>query len=1149
MGSKALARVAVLAVLCTAVAGHVVSAQNIYGSLVGNVTDSSGASIPGATVTATQTETNLTREVVTNEAGAYSIPNIPSGTYQVVVAVPGFQNFTARDVIVTNRDVRVDARLSLGALEEAVTVTATAAILQTENAAVSHIANAEQLQTLPTSGRAFQSFMTLMPGVADPNYQQSGGINNPGRTMSLTVNGQPATNTVVRLDGITATNQFFESIQSYGPALEAIETVNVVTSSFDADQGMAGAAAVNVQVKTGTNIFRGSAFEYVTDARMRARNYFLPAGQTKGTSSVNVFGGTIGGPIVKNKLFFFFSDETTIQRTFNGNAQGQTGTNGLISLPTAALRRGDFSGSGAVIYDPLTGNQTTGAGRVPFAYANCPGLSSTTDPRFASCNFIPQNRINPVAASMLSQLIQPTLPGDQNNYYATAGYDSDFHKIDAKITYNPGPRLNLNGRLGFLPSWERSLAILPAIDGGPINPLSQGREWDSFVDSHSIGATSILSANFVVDGSFGYTKHNVNVFPPVDTCYGDVFSIPNACQPPYSLDTNVPSMNVAGWVLNGTSPIRDYVDPQWQLVANAGWTKGSHNVKFGVDYIILHQNHYETQAQSFTFNGGVTTLPGGTAANDYNRFASFLLGMPSARTAEAMTPLIGGDASGASHTGNQFRPNTLRNNNTGLYVRDQWNITPKITASVGIRWEYYSLPRRVDHGIEVYDFAANRLLICDVGPNDANCGIDVEKNLFTPRLGIAYRPMEDFVIRAGYSRNPQSNNPGRQQMVPSQSFPQTIVITQNAPNNVTAVGSLSDGSPIVRQVDQTPGVLALPAGAGVNTYQDEYVRGKISSWNVTAQKAFGARTSVQVGYVANRQNGMTRNRNLNFGTLGGGSASQPFNSLGITSAMNVFAAEGKVKYHSMQLSINRRMSDGVQFTVAYTLSKTTDWWRGNTNPNQTIAIPEFYDLNKGEIGSPQRLNASLVYELPFGEGKKWLNDGGVMGAVAGGWQLNTFFSYAAGTLVTVTSNANSLNAPGTTLQFADKVTDGDVEIFGDAGANAQYFDVSAYRPVTQARFGNSGIGEWRGPTAPNLDLSLFRVFRLGQTKTLQVRAEVFNLTNTPHFSNPNTVISNVTFNADGSIARLNGVGGITSTDRTGRQYDEREWRFGARFGF
>ena len=233
-------------------------------------------------------------------------------------------------------------------------------------------------------------------------------------------------------------------------------------------------------------------------------------------------------------------------------------------------------------------------------------------------------------------------------------------------------------------------------------------------------------------------------------------------------------------MLNGQSPIRDYVDPQWQMVANAGWTKGSHNVKFGIDYIILHQDHYETQAQAFAFNGGVTTLNG--TANNFNRFAAFLLGMPSSRTAQVMTPLLGGDASGARHPSsgspNEFRPNTLRNNNVGLYIRDQWNITPKITASVGLRWEYYSLPRRADHGIEVYDFEANRLLICGVGPNDENCGIEVEKNLFTPRLGIAYRPTEDFVIRAGYSRNPQSNNPGRQQMVPSQSFRQTIVITR-----------------------------------------------------------------------------------------------------------------------------------------------------------------------------------------------------------------------------------------------------------------------------------------------------------------------------------------------------------------------------------
>ena len=270
-------------------------------------------------------------------------------------------------------------------------------------------------------------------------------------------------------------------------------------------------------------------------------------------------------------------------------------------------------------------------------------------------------------------------------------------------------------------------------------------------------------------------------------------------------------------------------------------------------------------------------------------------------------------------------------------------------------------------------------------------------------------------------------------------------------------------------------MLTLPAGAGVNTYRDEYVRGKISSWNLSAQKAIGQRMSVQVGYVANRQNGMTRNRNVNYGTLGGGAASQPFQPLGITAAMNVFSPDGKVKYDSLQLSMNRRMSDGIQFTTAYTYSKTTDWWA------TAIPIPEYFDLNKAETGRPHRLNMSLVYELPFGSGKKWLSDAGVLSAVAGGWQLNTFFSLSSGSFVTVTSNANVLNAPGTTTQFADKVKE-DVEIFGDVGPNAQYFDVSAFRSVTQVRFGNAGQNVFTGPTAPNVDMSLFRVMRLGSDK-------------------------------------------------------------------
>src|SRR6187399_1803554 len=289
--SKLLACLTLAVALVVAMATDA-RAQAVNGGLVGNVTDASGAGVPGATVTVTQTETNLTREAVTNAGGIYSIPSIPSGTYTVVITLSGFQTVTVKNIAVSNRDTRVDAKLLVSGVQESVSVSAAAAILQTENAAVSSTTTSASLQTLPTSGRSFASFLTTMPGVAQPDYQQSGGINNPGRTMSVAVNGQPATNTVVRLDGVIATNQYFESIQTYSPALESIEQVNVVSSSFDADQGMAGGAAVNVQVKSGTNTLAGSAFEYAVDARMRNRDYFLPATQSKGTSSTHVFGGT-----------------------------------------------------------------------------------------------------------------------------------------------------------------------------------------------------------------------------------------------------------------------------------------------------------------------------------------------------------------------------------------------------------------------------------------------------------------------------------------------------------------------------------------------------------------------------------------------------------------------------------------------------------------------------------------------------------------------------------------------------------------------------------------------------------------------------------------------------------------------------------------
>jgi len=1126
-----------LVALVVLVLGATGVAQSLYGSLVGTVTDESGAAVPGATVTVTQVETNASRSVVTNEAGSYNVPNLLPGTYEIVVSLPGFQTSRTRDVAVRQGlDLRLDARLKLGAIEESVTVSGQAAVLQTESAAVQSLTTKTQLETLPTSGRAYQTALALMPGVAQPNYDQSGGSNNPTRAMAITINGQPPSNTVVRLDGVSQINQFFQQIQAYSPSLEAIETISVVTSSFDADQGMAGGASVNVQVKSGTNTLRGSAFEHVTDYRMKARNYFLPAGDPKGTGSVHVYGGTAGGPVAKNKVFFFASVERTRQRTEAGNALSNSNANGLRSLPTMAMRDGNFAGTGTVLYDPLTG-AANGTGRVPFAFANCPGLTSTTDPRFDSCNYIPANRINPVSRNLLSKLVAPTLPGFTNNYFATNSYDTDYNKYDGKITWTPNGRVNVNVRLGYADSYEDSAPELPSVDGG-INPIFQGRIWDSTVHSHSAAVTSTVSNNMVVDGVFGFTRTDMLARPHTDDCWGEIMGIKNSCQPPRSRSTAIPTINASGtYRLSGGGEPRAYRDPQWSGAMNFAWIKGIHNLKLGGEMKILHQNHYETQTPTFTFSGGRTALaPAGP--NAFNAFADFLLGEVNARTSESMTPMI--DTEPTVEDLLDYRPATLRTNQYGLYVRDQFELNRKMTVSAGLRWEYYPLSRRADRGLEVFDFATSELMICGVSGNAPTCGITVEKSLFTPRVGWAYRATESTVIRVGYSRNPENDTSGRNQMPPFQAFPATIILAEAAPNQYSTIGSLSDGVTVVPQFDLTVG--HVRPNAGLTTYRGKFERGTITSWNASVQQLLPFGQSLTLGYVANRQRDITRNVNENYGQLGGGAASQPYRAI-TTAAINVQGPYGKVDYDSFQASVDKRFSSGLQYTVAYTFAKAIDWWAG------AIPQPEYWYLNKGDQANstPHLLNVSAIYQLPFGSGRRFLSNSGVASHIAGGWQINGFFTARSGTPFTVTASNASLNAGTGTNQTADQIKD-TVEINGFSRGGA-YFDPTAFRPVTEVRFGSAGYNTLRGPGVANLDMSLFRTFAWGRSMNLQLRVEALNVTNTPHFANPASNIANLQLNPDGTVRNLNGFGVITSTNRLGRQYDEREWRIGLRLAF
>jgi len=460
---------------------------------------------------------------------------------------------------------------------------------------------------------------------------------------------------------------------------------------------------------------------------------------------------------------------------------------------------------------------------------------------------------------------------------------------------------------------------------------------------------------------------------------------------------------------------------------------------------------------------------------------------------------------------------------------------------------------RADRGIEFYDFNTNRQLICGVGGNPGDCGVHVSPLLFAPRIGIAWRPLETLVIRTGFSLNWQQDLMYRNGLY---SYPTQITQTQTGIDSYRAVSSLSDGFPAVIPVDISSGSVRLPSGSGITTLPNDFVRGYIMSWNFTVQKSLAHNLTAQAGYVGTRGVKLLWNQNVNYGLPGGGAASQPFfRTLGITAGMNILLPMNHTTYDSLQASLTRRFSAGLQLNAGYTFSKAIAAFAGN------IPIPQYFNLNRGlqggatttaslaQVGDvPHKFTLSAVQELPFGKGKRYFSHRGFVSALAGGWQVNLLFSSISGTPFSVSASTVSLNAPGSP-QRADQVKS-NVAILGGAGPGQPWFDPLAFASVNDPRFGTGGFNTVRGPGLVNLDAGLFRQFRLTERFQLQFRAEGFNVTNTPHFANPSgTNVSNMQLNPDGTIRNLNGFGLITSTRATGRDFDERYFRLGLRLSW
>ena len=418
-------------------------AQVRYGSIVVEARDASGSPAPGADVTITETGTNLSRSGVTNNAGVVTFATVPPGKYSVRVNLTGFKEFVTTDVAVSEDGVmRVSSQLEVGQVTETVTVSGAAAILQTDRAEVRTDIPAVQLENLPVPvGRNYQNLFVTVPGISPPENMHSVAV-NPARGLAFSSNGTTRNANSIRIEGAISNNLWLPHVAAYVPALEAIESVGVTTSTFDADQGLSGGMSANVLIKSGTNLFRGSAFEYFYDEALKSRPYFLPATEKKPEASQHQFGGTLGGPIVRNKAFFFGS----YQGTFDRQLANRFGT-----VPTAAMRNGDFSASPTPIYDPATG-AANGSGRTAFAG-----------------NIIPRERFDPIVQKLIAGLPLPNLPGLSDNYFATGDYTFDRHNVDAKVNYNPTTKLGIVGRVGWLGYEFRNPPMFGDLGGLPVN--------------------------------------------------------------------------------------------------------------------------------------------------------------------------------------------------------------------------------------------------------------------------------------------------------------------------------------------------------------------------------------------------------------------------------------------------------------------------------------------------------------------------------------------------------------------------------------------------------------------------------------------------------------------------------------------------------
>ena len=1084
-----ITRLSCLALVVSLLSVATAFAQFETATVVGTVRDSSGAVVPDAKVTLTNTQTGVTAERQSDANGNYEFFTVRIGTYVVTAEKAGFSVALIENVQVTvGARQRVDLTMAVGQLTEQVQVSARAVLLQTDSSERSQVMTGEQTRAMPLNGREYSSLALMSPGVRVSPLAAG------GREGSFNVNGLRSTFNNFLIDGVDnnaygTSNQGFSN-QVMQPSPDAVEEFKVVTNNMSAEYGRAAGATINVAYASGTNQFRGSAWEFARRTALNATGFFRPADGVKPPFERDQYGGVIGGPIVKNKAFFFADFEG-----FN-QARGQTA---FTTIANMTQRAGILS---VTVRDPITGTVYPAGTPIP---------------------------MTPFARKVLNDLPAPTLDRASNNFQLSQNFDNTTNKAGGKVNVQFTPRLSAFGRIGWRDADIFDHPNIPLPSGGAGNAETYARNKQlAFGVTYTPTGLSLLEVRFGWSTTQGGKNPAALGQPSALDAYG-IAGLPTDPRVVGGLPTQL---------ITGFSDLgRQATNPQWQYPTvynpkvNYSWLMGRHSLKTGYEF-----QHIQTEVQDVNpLYGrdeyfGQFTRPDGVTANNLFNLADFMFGL---RSRYALS--------------NIFIAN-LRQNMHFTYLQDDLRVNDRLTLNLGLRYEYATPWVEKDNILSNFDINSQTIVFARDGSLEDRSTLKPDRNNFGPRLGFAYTLSPDTVLRGGYGVSyVHFHRAGGANVLPING-PQVInaVVSQTlaTPGFRTTQQGYPAGLTDPSRFD--------PLASNITHMPEDYHSSQVQSWFVSVQRELWQGALVDLAYIGNRADDMLLFANINQATPNNSAGTIPLqarrpipNFADITYSFN----GGKSRYHAFQGKFDWRIGTGFSIFNSLTLSQTKDNGSGSleagAGSGNFPAPQNFYDLEAdyglGTYHQPYNNTSGLVLDLPFGTGRRYAGDASPMlDAVIGGWQVATFSTIYAGERVTLTYTPNATFVVSGIQQdfrgannYRPNVI-GEVMVPKDQRTAQNWFARSGVAIPTDPSqpFGNAPRNAYSGPKVWEVNLAASKRFPMPwRSGNLEFRAEFFNLFNRTNFRAPNGNISSAAF------------GTITTT------YDPRIIQFGLKVNF